>query len=159
MLLNDLQNKMIEAMKARDKERATVLRNLLSEIKNAKIDNPDMSEQDEIAVVRKEVKKRKDAIEALRRAQGKQTSSTESELLEKKDREDLELKILEEFLPAEMSDEELDSMVHEAIIYAKASGMADMGRVMGEVMKRAGGKASGDRVSVVVKDKLTDGNM
>ena len=158
MLLNDLQNKMIEAMKARDKDRANALRNLLSELKNARIDNPQMNEQDEVAVVKREAKKRRDAIEALREAQGKLTSSTEGDLKVKLDLEQTELKILQEFLPAEMGDDELASVVHEVVIYLKATSVGDMGRVMGEVMKRAGGRASGDRVAAVVGDKLTNGN-
>ena len=148
MLIDDLQNKMIGAMKGGDKARADIYRNLLSEIKNAKIDNPDMSGEDEVAVIRKEVKKRKDAIEAYNNA-GRGDRAAE---------EEAELKILQEFLPAEMSDSELQSLVHEVIIYLKAEGMADMGKVMGEAMKRVQGKASGDRVSAIVKEKLTNGN-
>jgi hypothetical protein len=158
MLVDDLQVKMVGAMKAGDKARANTFRNLMSEIKNVKIDNPNMSNEDEVAVVKKEAKKRRDSIEALRQAQGKPTSSSEEGLLDKLNLEQEELKILEEFMPPEMGDEELSSIVHEAIIYLSANGIGDMGRVMGEVMSRVGGKASGDRVAPIVRHKLLNGN-
>ncbi len=149
MLVDELQNKMFIAMKAAEKTRADTLRGLISELKNTQIDKPNMNEADEIAVVRREVKKRKDSIDIYSKA-GRQ------DLV---DAETAELTILEELLPAEMNEGDLESIVHEAIIYMKADSIGDMGRVMGEVMKRVEGKASGDRVAALVKEKLTKGNV
>lgn len=145
MILEKLQKQVIEAMKARDKNRANVLRNLVSEIKNAKIDNPDLNDEDAIVVIKREAKKRKDAIEIYKKAGS-----------DKAKEEEAELEILQEFLPAEMGDDELSKIVEDVISELGATDVSAVGKVMGGVMGKVGGKASGDRVSALVRDKLAN---
>ncbi len=139
-----LTNQINEAMKARDSVRVSTLRMLLSELKNFSIDSPDMTEEDEISVVRKEVKKRTDAIEAFEKA-----GRVESALVEKEEKA-----ILEEFLPQQMGDDELEKIVDEALADTGANNMSQMGQVIGAVMKKAQGQADGSRVAIMVKEKL-----
>lgn len=133
-------------MKARDQVRLSTLRMLSSALSYEKIEKQhDLTEEEELAVVSKEVKKHKDSIEAYKNA-GRQ-ELVESELAE--------LKILEEFMPEQMSDEELGNIVKEAIAEANVSDMSGMGKVIGIVMQRAKGKADGARVSGLVREKLS----
>lgn len=141
-----IKKQIIEAMKARDSVRMSTLKMLSSELHNAAIDNHgELNEEQEIAVVKKEAKKRKDAIEAYEKAGSPDRAEDEKK----------ELEILQEFLPAEMSDEELLKIVTDSIDQTGASGMQDMGKVMGAVMGKVGGSADGNRVSAMVKHKLS----
>lgn len=108
----------------------------------------ELSAEEEIEVVKKEAKKRKDAIEAYEKAG----------LVEKAQTEKNELKLLEEFLPSQMSDEDLEKIVDSVITNLKPSGMQDMGKVIGAVMgkvKESKGNVDGSRVSALVKTKLS----
>lgn len=145
MITEELKTKLVEAMKARDEVRVTTLRNLASSLNNTRIDKPDMGEDDALKVVQSEAKKRRDAIEAYEKA-GAQTHAQ---------REKEELAILEEFLPQQMSDSELESIVKKAIDKTGAKSIEDIGKVMGIVMPEVKGAADGGRVSATVKRKLT----
>ena len=145
MILETLQKQIIEAMKAHDSVRVSTLKLLLSELKNYQIDHPEMTDQEELAVIKKEAKKRKDSVEAYGNA-GRQ------DLV---DKESAELIILQEFLPAEMGDEELEKVVTEAIAETGATNMQEMGKVIGAVMKKTNGQADGGKVSALVRQKLS----
>lgn len=144
MITDNIQKQIIVAMKARDEVRLSTLRMLSSEIHNFKIDHPEMTEEEELSVVKKEAKKRKDAIEAYEKAGN-------SERVEK---EKAELSILQEYLPAEVGSEDLEKLVDEAISETGAQDMSAMGRVIGAVMAKAKGNADGAKVSELVKQKL-----
>lgn len=150
MIGDDIQKQINEAMKAGDEVTLTTLRLLASALHNAEIDKKrqELTEEDELAVVKREVKKRKDAIEIYEKAKDTEKAGP------KLQREKLELKILEEFLPEEMSDEELGKMVGDLIKEMGAQGLGDMGKVMGVVMGKLKGQASGDRVVKIVKENL-----
>ncbi len=155
MIATAITNLIGEALKAHDEVRLSTLRMLSSALNYEKIAKQhELSTDEEIVVVRKEAKKRKDAIEAFRQAQGKPTSSL-TPLEDRIKKEEAELKILAEYLPVEMADEELEKLVIEAIAQTGATQMSDMGRVIGIVMGKTGGKADGGRVSAMVKAKLT----
>ncbi len=146
MITEKVQKQIVEAMKARDELRLSTLKLLSSALYNAKIDKSgDLTEEEELVVVKKEAKKRKDAIELYEKG-GAQ---------DKADKEKAELLILEEYLPAEIGDDELEKIVTETVSEMGASGMQEMGRVMGAVMGKVKGQASGDRVSAIVRDKLS----
>ena len=146
MITEKVQKQIVEAMKARDELRLSTLKLLSSALHNAKIDKSgDLTEEEELVVVKKEAKKRKDAIELYEKG-GAQ---------DKADKEKAELLILEEYLPAEIGDDELEKIVTETVSEMGASGMQEMGRVMGAVMGKVKGQASGDRVSAIVRDKLS----
>jgi len=144
-ILDQLIGQINEAMKARDSVRVSTLRMLLSELKNVKIDKSDMKEADELAVVRKEVKKRMDAIEAYEKA-GR---------VELADQEKKEMQILKEYLPKDLSDQELYKLVDEVIAETGVSAVSQMGEVIGQVIKKSQGRADGARVAALVKEKLT----
>lgn len=145
-MITDNITKMIgEALKAHDELRLSTLRMLSSALNYGFIAKQHkLNEEEEMAVVRKEAKMRKDAIEAYEKAGA----------LARADKEKLELKILQEFLPEEMSDEELTQLVSEAISQTGAKSISDMGKVIGLVVAKAGGRADGNKVAQMVKSKL-----
>lgn len=144
MITYNLNKQITDAMKAKDSIRVSTLKLLFSEIHNYQIDHPNMTEDEELGVVKKEAKKRKDSIEIY----------TKANALEKAEAESEELKILQEYLPAETSDSDLEKFVSEAIVETKAKDIKDMGKVIGVVMKKSGGNADGAKVAQLVKEKL-----
>ena len=147
MIVPTISQKIAEAMKARDEIRLSTLRLLSSALNYEFIAKQHvLNEEEELVVVRREVKKRKDAIEAYEKA-----GATDRAEKEKK-----EMAILNEFLPAGMSEEEVTKLVDAAIAETGAKSIADMGKVMGAVMAKAGGRADGGVVSNLVKSKLQE---
>jgi uncharacterized protein YqeY len=128
------------AMKAGERERVAALRLVLSELQKDAKEGPG----DELAVLRRERKKRREAEEAYR-AGGR---------LEQAEAEAFEAAAIESYLPAELSDEELDGLISAAMAETGASSPRDMGRVIKHVMGAAGGRADGKRVSTKVKEAL-----
>lgn len=141
---------MKEAMKARDELRVSVLRMLLAVIANREIEKkgkgvaPELTEEEVVAAIRSEAKKRRDAIEEFKK--GGRKDLVEKELAE--------LTILEFYLPPEMSEDELEKLAKEVVTSLGEVTPKDFGRAMGEVMKRVRGKASGNRVSNAVRKVL-----
>ena len=128
------------AMKAGERERVTALRMVLSELqKDAK-----EGAGDELAVLRRERKKRREAEEAYRAGGRSEQAQAEA----------LEAATIETYLPSELSDAELDVLVLAAVTETGASTPRDMGRVIKQVMQAAGGRADGKRVSTKVKEAL-----
>ena len=131
---------MTTAMKAGEKDRVGALRLVLSELQKAQKDG----NGDDLAVLRRERKRRLEAAEQFR-------GGGRPELAEQ---EEAEAKIIEGYLPAELDDSELDAMVAAAIAETGASGPKDMGQVMKAVMARAEGRADGKRASTRVREAL-----
>jgi len=128
------------AMKAGDRDRVKALRLLLSEVqKDAKEGG-----QDEQAVLRRERKRRREAEAAYREAGREDLAAGEA----------YEAKAIEEYLPAELSEPELDALVATALQETGASSPRDMGQVIKHVMAAAGGRADGRTVSTKVKEAL-----
>lgn len=145
MIVGNIDKQIAEAMKAKDEVRLSTLKLLSSSLHYEKIDKQhDLTEEEEIVVVQREAKKRKDAIEAYEKAG----------VTDRADKEKKELEVLAEFLPEQLSDEELEKMVESAIKETGASSVADMGKVIGKVMGEAKGKADGKKVSELAKEKL-----
>lgn len=139
---NDLKNAQLN----KDETAVSTLRLLLSEINNLRIQKGgELTDQDLISVVQKEVKKRKEAAAGFR-----QGSREDSAL-----KEEAEAKVLEGYLPEQISDEELTKIIAESINNLGASSMQDMGRVIGQVLGKVGQSADGSRVSSLVKEKLS----
>ena len=144
MITPTLQAKIGEAMKAHDEVKVSTLRLLSSAFNYEKIDKQhELTEEEELAVVRREVKQRRDSIEAYDKA-GRSDLS---------DKEKAELTILQEFLPPEMSDKDLSNLVEEAVTAVKPAGMADMGKVIGFVKGKAP-NADGSKIAQIVREKL-----
>lgn len=134
-----------EAMKAGDSEKLLTLRMVLSALHNREIEEHSkgvevLDDKAALDVLRKEAKKRKEAADIYAKANRKDLE----------DKELKELKIIQGYLPAEMSDAEIEKIVKKVI----ASGAKDMGSAMKEAMKEVAGKAEAGRVSVVVKKLL-----
>ncbi len=134
------------ALKARETEKAGVLRMLISSMKNAEIDarGKTLTDADYAAVIKKEVKKRKDAIDAF-------TQGGRNDLVEK---ETAELAVLSSYLPEELPDEEVKKAVQEIIAQTGATTAKDMGKVMGLAMQKLKGQVDGSRVKTVVSELL-----
>ena len=128
------------AMKAGDKDRVTALRLVLSELQKDAKEGPG----DEQAVLRRERKRRRESEQAYREAGREDLAAAEA----------YEAKAIEAYLPAELSDDELDALVTSAVAETGASSPRDMGRVIKQVMAAAGGRADGKRVSTKVKEAL-----
>lgn len=137
------------AMIAKDETTVSTLRMLISEMTYAKVAKKaeSLTDEDIISVIQKEAKKRKESIDSF-------TSGGRPELAEK---EQVELTILQKYLPEQISDEELTKVVEDSITKLGASQMSDMGKVIGMVMGQVGAKAEGARVSALVKSKLSAG--
>ena len=130
----------IIAYKDKDEAKSSVLRMLKSALKNEEINKREaLSDEEAIKIVQREIKQRKDSIEEY-------TKGGRADLAEK---EKGELTILEKYLPAQLSDEELEAIVREA-----AGDERDFGKVMGKVMPQVAGKADGNRVSSIVRKVL-----
>lgn len=147
MLIDQIQIDLKNAQLSRDEVKVSTLRLLLSEIKNGEIaKGQPLSDDDIISIISREVKKRKEA------AAGFRTGGREESAL----KEEAESKVLESYLPAQISNEELTKIISETINEMGASGVADMGKVIGAVMSKVKGKAEGAQVSAIVKDKLAN---
>ena len=146
MLLKDqIKEDMKSAMKAGEKDRLKVVRLIIAAVKQVEIDKRiELDDAAVLAVLNKMVKQRRDSVEQF----------------EKGNREDLaaieraEIAILENYLPEQLSAEELAAMVDEVIAATGAEGMRDMGKVMGQIKSKAAGRADMGAVSATVKERL-----
>src|SRR3989344_2318791 len=135
------------SLRAKDERRLVTLRMLSSAINNREIDKRgkgevgEITEEDILGVLRSEAKKRRDAIIEFEKG-------GRPDLVEK---EKQELSIFEVYLPAQLDDAAIEAVVESVVAEFGSVGAKDFGRVMREVMKRFGGRASGDRVSRAVK--------
>ncbi len=134
------------AMKAKAADRLSAIRMLQSAVKYREIElrpNP-ISDQDILGVVRKLTKQRKDSIFEFEKANRQDLA----------DKEKFELGVLEAYLPAQMSPEQVAQIVDEVIKAVGATTMKQMGQVVKDVMAKTGGQADGKQVSDLVKSKL-----
>ena len=136
-----IKSDVASAMKAGERDRVTALRLVLSELQKAEKDG----DTDELAVLRRERKRRREAAEAYRAAAREDLAEGE----------DFEAQIIETYLPAELSDAELDGLVQAAVAETGAESQRDMGKVIKHVMAASEGRADGRRVSTKVKDVLS----
>jgi uncharacterized protein YqeY len=140
-VLEQIQQDVTEAMKARDRGRVHALRLIVAELQKAAKDGG----ADEVEVLQRERKRRLEAAEAYR-------DGGRPELAED---EELEAEIISSYMPEQVSDEELEAIVGDAVAESGASSPKEMGKVMSLVMPQVKGRADGKRVSAVVKEKLT----
>ena len=139
---------MKEAMKAKDTNALTSLRAIKSAILLAQTESgakQELSEEDEIKLLQKLVKQRKDSA-AIFAEQGRDDLA-QPELDQ--------AAVIEQFLPEQLSEEEVEKVVEDIIAKTGAEGMKDMGKVMGMASKELAGKADGKTISTIVKNKLS----
>lgn len=140
-----LQQEVITAMKAKDKERLGVLRMLRAAVKQVEVDQRrELTDDDILKVLSSYARKVKDQI----------SSYGDAGRDELKNAAEAELVIVSEFLPAELTDEELTAIITAAVAETGAAGPQDMGKVMKAVLARTAGRADGGRVSALVKKSL-----
>jgi uncharacterized protein YqeY len=143
-LLDTLTADMKAAMKARDKERLQTIRMLISGVKNVLIDKPSFSESDEVDYLSTEAKKRRQSIEAYEQAGREDLAEVER----------AELLVIEQYLPQQLGEDEVRTIVAEAIASTGASGASDLGKVMGAIMPQIKGRFDGAKVRPIVQDLL-----
>jgi uncharacterized protein YqeY len=143
-LLEQVQADTTAAMKSGDRDRVSALRLISNELQKAHKEASG-SEADEVAVLQRERKRRLEAAEAYREAAREDLAGSE----------EFEASLIEAYLPAQLSDEELHALVGDVVAESGASSPKEMGKVMSLVMPRVQGRADGKRVSAVVKEKLT----
>ena len=147
-LQQDIMTAMKTAMKAKDQTALRALRAVKSELLLAKTsgNSDDLSEEDEIKLLQKLVKQRKDSAAIFLEQDRKDLALPEID----------EAEIISEFLPEQLSAEEIEKVVVMTIDTIGATGMKDMGKVMGMVSKELAGQADGKTISSIVKAKLSN---
>ncbi len=144
-LIVRIEAELKEAMKERDAPRRDALRLILNALRSAEKEiQRELHEEEELQVLQRERKRRLEAIEAYRAA-GRDEQAA---------REEDELEVLERFMPAPLSDEELEQIVDDAIAENGATSLRDLGRVMADVMPQVAGRADGSYVSQIVRENL-----
>jgi len=144
-LYQDIESQLKDAMRSQDKDRLMALRNIKSVLKNKAIDaRRDLNDDEVIQSLSTLAKQRKESIEAFR-------SGGREDLVAK---EEAELKVIEGFLPQQLSPEELEKLIREAIAETQAQGAKDMGKVMKALQPKVTGRADGKAVSERVKSLL-----
>jgi uncharacterized protein len=149
MTKKELQEELKSSMLAHNEIKTSVLRMLLSSIKNYEIQKGgagyEASEDEVLSVIQKEAKQRRDSIEEYKKA-------NRQELV---DKEQEELDILGNYLPEQMSDDEVNKIIIQTISETDANSIQNMGKVMGALNAKLKGKADMGKVSSIVKEKLS----
>lgn len=144
-LLEQLKDAQKDAMRAKDKLRLTTIRMVMAAIKQREVDERiELGEEDIIAILTKMVKQRKDSKAQYEDAGRPELAETEA----------AEIKVIEAFLPKPLSEEEVTSLIANAISATGAAGMQDMGKVMAELKPNITGRADMGKVSGLVRTQL-----
>ncbi len=145
-LIDQLQKAMQMALKSSENDRVRTLRTLIAKLKDKSIEKGgELSDEEEIQILQTASKQRREAAEMF--IKGDRTELAESELNE--------LSIIKEYLPKELSKEDLTEIIDKIIKETGADSMQDMGKVMSKVMQIASGKSDGNIVQQIVKKRLS----
>ncbi|MBP9695025.1 MAG: GatB/YqeY domain-containing protein [Candidatus Magasanikbacteria bacterium] len=145
-LRDDIQSAQTSAMKARQTETLSTLRMLWSAIRNEEINlRQELTDEEVVGVVSRQIKQLRDSA----------TDFAAGGRIDLAEKANAEIKLLETYLPVQMSDDELDSVTKKIINDLSATGVGDVGKVMGNVMKQVKGKADGNRVRNIVTRLLS----
>lgn len=145
MLRDTLDSDLKDAMRNKEALKRTVLRTMLSEIRNAEINSQTtLDDEGIISVLTKQVQQRKDSVEAYAAADRQDLVDKETE----------EIKIISVYLPEQLPVEEIEEIIKTAISEIGASTLSDMGKVMGLVMPQVRGRADGKIVNTIVTENL-----
>ena len=146
-IIDRLQDDIKVAMKARESEKLEALRFLYSEIKNVGInEGRELTDDDALVVVGRLIKQRQESVEQFKKG-GREDLVA---------REEMGINLYREYLPPQLSVEELKAIVAEAVAETSAAGLKDMGKVMKVLMPRVKGLAEGKVVNEVVREQLQD---
>jgi len=145
-LLEKLDNDFKEALKAKNADKLSILRLVRSAIKNLEISKlSGASDEDVIELLQREIKQHRETIEGLKRANRP----------EEVGRQEAEIALLQTYLPPQLSADELKDVVEKTIETIGASGLGDIGKVMGSIMPQVKGRATGDEVGQLVRELLS----
>ena len=145
MLRETLDSDLKDAMRNKEALKRTVLRTMISEIRNAEIDSQTtLDDEGIISVLTKQMQQRKDSVEAYLAANRQDLVDKETE----------EINIISVYLPEQLPPEEIEAIITAAILETGASSLSDMGKVMGFVMPQVKGRADGKIVNTIVTEKL-----
>ncbi len=145
MLVEQIQKDLREAIKNREKNRIDSLRMLVSNVKNKEIaKGEELTDQDATQVIQKQVKQHQDSINQFSQA-------GRTELAEK---ERAQMEVLKQYLPEPFSREEVSELIEKTINDLDASGLKDLGRVMGKIMPQVRGRFDGKEVNKIAREKL-----
>ncbi len=147
-LLHNLTDELKAAMRSKDALKLEALRAIKSAVllqKTAVAGDAELSEEDEIKLLQKLVKQRKDSA-GIYREQNREDLATP---------EEAQAEVIAQFLPEQLSEEAIEKIVDDIITKTDAQGMKDMGKVMGMASKEMAGKADGKTISSIVKQKLS----
>ena len=145
MLRETIDSDLKEAMRNREALKRTVLRTMLSEIRNAEINSQTtLDDEGIISVLTKQVQQRKDSVEAYEAANRQDLVAKETE----------EINIISVYLPDQLPQEEIEQIIDSAISQSGAASLDDMGKIMGLVMPQVRGRADGKIVNTIVTSKL-----
>jgi uncharacterized protein YqeY len=144
-LITRMEDELKQARLAREDARRDALSLLLSSLRSAEKDlQRPLSEDEELQVLQRERKRRVEAADAFRAGDREESAQ----------KEEAELAILEEFMPSQLSEDEVEEIVDDAIAEVGATSLRDLGRVMADVMPQVAGRADGSVVSQLVREKL-----
>ena len=144
-LKEQLNEDMKQAMRAKDKNRLSAIRMVRGAVRDKEINSQiELDDDGVLEVIASQIKKRKDALEQLRQSNRDDLVETEMEQID----------ILQAFLPAQLSEEEIEAVVTDVIEELGATSMRDMGKVMGKLVPQLRGKADNSTVSQIVRQKL-----
>ena len=146
VLYEKIQSDMYTAMKAGEKEKASTLRTVLAKLKDKQIDNREpLSEKDEIKVLQRLVKQRKESIDLYQKGGRSELAETES----------FELEIINTYLPEMMNEDGVRKLIEKIIEETGAQSMADLGKVMPQIMKQGKGLIDGKTAQRIVSELLS----
>jgi len=146
-ILKKINEDLIRSMKSKDDLKTTTLRMIKSAVKNAEIakrGKGDLTEDDIMGVLSTMVKQRKESAEQYEKANRKDLA----------DKENTEISIIQEYLPKQLTTEELDAIIKSTIQETGVVGMKEMGKLMKELMPKVKGKADGKLVNQMIKERL-----
>ena len=144
-LKEQLNEDMKQAMKAKDRNRLSAIRMVRGAVRDKEINSQvELDDDGVLAVIASQIKKRKDALEQLQKSNRDDLVESEIE----------QINALQEFLPVQLSNEEIEAVVVEAIEELGATSMRDMGKVMGKLVPQLRGKADNSVVSQIVRQRL-----
>lgn len=145
-LKEKIDQDLIEAMKAHQEEKLSVLRMLKTSIHNAEIQKKiDLADEDILGVIQGQIKSRQDSITMYEKGNRPELAAKEKS----------EIEILKAYLPEQMTEDEVRQIIQKAVSDTGASSIQDMGKVMAQIMPQVKGKADGAMVSLIVKEELS----
>jgi len=146
-LIDEIKNDLKQSMLAKEKIKTSTLRLLISSIHNREIEKGEELKEDEIlAVTSSEVKKRRESVEEYKKAEREELAQKEED----------EIKVLQKYLPEQLSDAELEEMTKAAITETESSGKKDIGKVMQNLMPKVKGRADGRKINQIAIKLLVD---